>query len=45
MPKRSQELIDFIKSNGGIASFSAILKAGFHPDSLIALEKKGRLKR
>jgi len=45
MPKRAQQLIDFIKNKGGIASFSAILKAGFHPDSLIALEKEGKVEK
>ena len=45
MQARTQELMSFFKSHGGMARFSAILKVGFHPDSLSALEKRERLKR
>lgn len=45
MQRRPQELINFFKSNGGIVRFSAILKAGFHPDSLNTLEKEKRVEK
>ena len=41
MPVKAQTLITFFQTHGGILRFSAILKAGFHPDSLIALEREG----
>jgi len=37
--------MSFFQSHGGVARFSAILKAGFHPDSLSALEKEGRVEK
>jgi len=40
-----QELMSFFQSHGGVARFSAILKEGFHPDSLSVLEKKGRVEK
>jgi len=39
MQRRTKELVDFFKSNGGIVRFSAVLKAGFHPDVLKTLER------
>jgi len=36
---RTQALINFFREHGGIARFSAILKSGFHSDSLVSLEK------
>ena len=45
MKTRPQELIDFFQSHGRVVRFSAILKVGFHPDSLIALEKEGKVER
>lgn len=45
MQRRRQEIIDYFQSHGGVARFSAILKAGFHPDSLTALEKEGKVER
>jgi len=43
MSIKSNELISFIKKNGGIAKFSAILEAGFHPDSLNNLLKQNKI--
>jgi predicted transcriptional regulator of viral defense system len=43
MQNRKQELVSFFKHNGGIVRFSAILKAGFHPDSLKSLVKEGKI--
>jgi len=37
--------MSFFQSHGGVARFSAILKAGFHPDSLSALKKEGRVEK
>jgi predicted transcriptional regulator of viral defense system len=45
MQKRSEELVNFFKSNSGIVRFSAILKAGFHPDLLKSLEKEKRVEK
>lgn len=45
MQRRPQELIGFFKSNGGIVRFSAITKAGFHPDSLNILEKEKKVEK
>ncbi len=45
MNARTRELISFFQNQGGVVRFSAILKAGFHPDSLIALEKEGKVER
>lgn len=45
MQVRIQELMSFFQSHGGVARFSAILKEGFHPDSLSVLEKKGRVEK
>ena len=45
MQAKTQKLIGFFQSHGGVIRFSAILKAGFHPDSLIALEKEGKVER
>ncbi|PIP11899.1 MAG: transcriptional regulator [bacterium (Candidatus Stahlbacteria) CG08_land_8_20_14_0_20_40_26] len=42
---RTRELMSFFQKQGGVVRFSAILKAGFHPDSLIALEKEGKVER
>ncbi|MBI5049839.1 MAG: type IV toxin-antitoxin system AbiEi family antitoxin domain-containing protein [Nitrospirae bacterium] len=45
MNTRTQELMNFFQSHGGVARFSTVLKAGFHPDSLIALEKEGKVEK
>ena len=45
MQARTQELMSFFQSCGGVARFSAILKEGFHPDSLGALEKEGKVEK
>lgn len=45
MRKNKSGIINFLKGNGGVARFSAIIKAGFHPDSLIALEKEKRIEK
>ena len=45
MPAKAQALITFFKKHGGVVRFSAVLKAGFHSDSLIALEKEGKVEK
>ena len=45
MKKKAEELVDFFRSNSGIVRFSAILKAGFHPDSLKTLEKEKKIEK
>jgi len=42
---RTNSLIDFFKNNGGIQRFSAIIRAGFHPDTLRVLEKNGVIEK
>ena len=39
------KILDYFKKNGGIVRFSSLLKAGFHPDSLKALEKEGKVEK
>jgi predicted transcriptional regulator of viral defense system len=45
MTKTGQKLYDYFNKKGGIVRFSAILKAGFHSDSLSSLEKEGKVER
>ena len=45
MKKRTREIIGFFQNHGGIARFSVIIRAGFHPDSLVALEKEKRVEK
>lgn len=44
-PTKSQKLVAFFQSCGEAVRFSAILKAGFHPDSLNALKKENRIEK
>jgi len=45
MSTRTQELVSFLKDRGGVVRFTDILKAGFHPDSLISLEKEKEVEK
>ena len=45
MCPKSKSLTDFFQEHGGVARFSAILKAGFHADSLTSLEKEGKVEK
>lgn len=45
MASRAQKLISFFKKHGGTVRFATILKAGFHSDSLLALEKEGKVEK
>ncbi len=45
MSPRRQELINFFKSHGSVVRFTDILKAGFHPDLLVSLEKEKKVEK
>jgi len=45
MKPKEQSLISFFKKRGGITRFSTLLKAGFHSDSLVALEKQKKVEK
>lgn len=45
MERKTEKLINFLKKNGGIVRFSAILKAGFHPDSLNTLVRERKIQK
>lgn len=45
MQQRTQKIINYFRNHGGITRFSSILKAGFHPDVLRALEEEGKVKK
>jgi predicted transcriptional regulator of viral defense system len=45
MNVKKQNLINYFQENGGVARFSGIIKAGFHPDSLAILEKDGKIEK
>jgi len=45
MPAKAQSIVSFFQSHGGVARFSAILKAGFHPDSLNALKREKKVEK
>ena len=45
MSTKTQKLMNFFQNHSGVVRFSAILRAGFHPDSLMALEKEGKVER
>lgn len=45
MQTKTHNLIKYFQNNGGVARFSGILKAGFHPDSLAVLEKNGKIEK
>lgn len=45
MQERTQKIINYFQSHGGVARFSSILKAGFHPDVLTVLEREGKVEK
>jgi len=45
MSSRKQKLISFFQNHSGVVRFSAILKAGFHPDTLTILEEEKKVER
>lgn len=45
MQERTQKIINYFQNHGGVARFSSILKAGFHPDVLTVLEREGKVEK
>jgi predicted transcriptional regulator of viral defense system len=45
MQAKTQSLINYFRKSASAARFSAILKAGFHPDSLAILVKQGKVEK
>ena len=45
MQSKKLNLVNFFKDNKSVARFSAILKAGFHPDSLTILVNEGKVEK
>lgn len=45
MVSKGKKLVDFFKKQKGVTRFSAVLKAGFHPDTLLSLEKEGAVEK
>ena len=45
MDSKAEQLIKFFQKQNGIGRFSAILQAGFHPDTLTALENEGTIEK
>lgn len=45
MSIKTQKLINFFQNHSGVVRFSAILKAGFHSDSLMVLEKERKVEK
>jgi len=45
MRMKVQKLIDFFQQHHGVARFSAILNAGFHPDVLRMLQQEGKVEK
>ncbi|MCK4818425.1 type IV toxin-antitoxin system AbiEi family antitoxin domain-containing protein, partial [bacterium] len=45
MEQKTERMLVYFKKHGGIARFSSIIKSGFHPDTLNALEKEGKIEK
>lgn len=45
MEQNSKKMIDYFEKRGGIVRFSSLLKAGFHPDTLKALENEDKIEK
>ena len=45
MKTKTDKIEAYLQSHGGIARFSSILKAGFHPDTLKNLEKESKIEK
>ena len=45
MEKKTDQIIEYFKSCGGIVRFSSIRKAGFHPDLIKKTENKGKIEK
>lgn len=45
MKPKADKIIAYLQDHGGIARFSSIRKAGFHPDALKGLKKENRVEK
>lgn len=45
MSTKTDKIIFYLKSHGGVARFSSIRKAGFHPDLLKSIEKENKVEK
>lgn len=45
MQQKTQKIIKYFRDHCGISRFSSIVRAGFHPDMLSALEKGGKVEK
>jgi len=45
MGQKTKRMLSYFKKHGGIVRFSSIMKVGFHPDTLRALEKEGKIEK
>jgi predicted transcriptional regulator of viral defense system len=45
MASKANQLITFFQKHNGTVRFSAVLKEGFHPDTLTTLEKDGKIEK
>lgn len=45
MEAKKDTIIEYLRQHGGIARFSSIRRAGFHPDTLKNLEKENRVEK
>jgi predicted transcriptional regulator of viral defense system len=45
MEQKTNRILDYFKEHNGIARFSSIIKAGFHPDMIKMLEKEGKIEK
>ena len=45
MASKTGQLVKFLKARGGVVRFAALLKAGFHSDTLATLEKQGLVEK
>ena len=45
MKAKTNKIEAYLQSHGGVARFSSILRAGFHPDVLKNLEKENKIEK
>lgn len=45
MKEKTDQIIKYFKSHGGVARFSSIRKAGFHPDLIKKTENEGKIEK
>jgi predicted transcriptional regulator of viral defense system len=45
MKEKNDEIVEYFKSQGGVARFSSIRKAGFHSDKIKEIETEGKIEK